>query len=164
MKGLYATTFTDPLKKFRDEFFRVEANLAKREDLVANWRLAYNRVQKSQEKRDRIASHIAKLEIEIRAADAIGKELLEFHNDLIVTFRGMIERRITMIRPCVHALMMIQLDYYGNMTKMFTHLMSVQNISDSPNSNLRSEKICKDKITAEMSRIKDLDIIKTLHI
>ena len=161
IKGLCLITFVEPLKKFRDEFIKIEMSLAKREELAANWRITYNRIQKLQEKKDRIASHIAKLETESRAAESQAKELKEFHCDLVVTLRALIDRRIRVIRPCVHALMMIQLDYYGNMTKMFTNLMDMQNLSDSPNSNLRSEKNCKDKITNEMTRIKELAIIKT---
>ncbi|XP_046491839.1 bridging integrator 3 homolog [Neodiprion pinetum] len=160
MIHLCQKTFIEPLKKLRDEFALIAAAITKREELVNNWKYLHNRVRKLQEKKDRAASHIAKLERERRAEEVAGKELRTVHAQLLVELPAFLDKRLEYIKPSVHALIMIQLDYYGNTTRLFTHLMPVQNSSDSPGSAMMSETNYQHLIAGYMNEIRALTIVK----
>ncbi|XP_012258587.2 bridging integrator 3-like [Athalia rosae] len=160
MIHLCQKTFIEPLKKLRDEFAYIALAIAKREELVANWRYVYNRVRKLQEKKDRTANHIAKLERERRVEEAAGKELRTVHAQLLVELPTFLDKRLEYIKPSVHALIMIQLDYYGNTTRLFTHLMPVHNSADSPGSAMIPEEEYQQLITGHMNQIRALTIVK----
>ncbi|XP_063984554.1 uncharacterized protein LOC135166353 isoform X2 [Diachasmimorpha longicaudata] len=153
-------TFVEPLKKLRDEFALVADALAKREELVVTWKACYNRLKKLQEKKDRTASHIAKVEREKRSEEAAAKELKLIHSRLLIELPWFLEKRLEYIKPSVHALILNQLDYYGNTTKLFTQLMPVYSPSHSPSSAVISEEEYQGKINEEITRIRGLTIVK----
>ncbi|XP_015111527.1 uncharacterized protein LOC107037480 [Diachasma alloeum] len=158
---LTGKTFVEPLKKLRDEFALVEDALAKREELVGTWKCSYNRIKKLQEKKDRTASHIAKVERERRSEEVAAKELKLIHSRLLIELPWFLEKRLEYIKPSVHALILNQLDYYGNTTKLFTQLMPpVYNPSHSPSSPVMSDEEYHGKINEEMTRIRGLTIVK----
>lgn len=159
MAALCHKTFIEPLKKLRDEFALIAAAIAKREDLVTAWKYSYNRVKKLQEKKDRTAGHIAKLERERRAEEAAAKELKTIHAQLLIELPMFLDKRLEYIKPSVHALIMIQLDYYGNTTRLFTHLMPIHDSSQSPSVVLQEETY-QQMINNQISRIKGLTIVK----
>lgn len=159
MAALCHKTFIEPLKKLRDEFALIAAAIAKREDLVTAWKYSYNRVKKLQEKKDRTAGHIAKLERERRAEEAAAKELKTIHAQLLIELPMFLDKRLEYIKPSVHALIMIQLDYYGNTTRLFTHLMPIHDSSQSPSAVLQEETY-QQMINNQISRIKGLTIVK----
>lgn len=160
MAVLCQKTFIEPLKKLRDEFILIAAAIAKREELVTAWKYSYNRVKKLQEKKDRTASHIAKLERERRAEEAAAKDLKTVHAQLLVELPLFLDKRLEYIKPSVHALIMIQLDYYGNTTQLFTHLMPVPNASGSPSSAMIPEHEYQQAVSNQMNRIRALTIVK----
>lgn len=159
MAALCHKTFIEPLKKLRDEFAFIAAAIAKREELVNAWKCSYNRVKKLQEKKDRTANHIAKLERERRAEEAAAKELKTIHAQLLVELPMFLDKRLEYIKPSVHALIMIQLDYYGNTTKLFTHLMPTHDTSQSPGAAIPEEEY-QQTINNQISRIRGLTIVK----
>ncbi|XP_012139373.1 bridging integrator 3 homolog [Megachile rotundata] len=160
MAALCQKTFIEPLKKLRDEFVLIAAAIAKREELVTTWKYSYNRVKKLQEKKDRTASHIAKLERERRTEEAAAKDLKTVHAQLLIELPLFLEKRLEYIKPSVHALIMIQLDYYGNTTRLFTHLMPVPNASESPSSAMIPEDEYQRAMSNHMNRIRALTIVK----
>ncbi|XP_076292246.1 bridging integrator 3 homolog [Lasioglossum baleicum] len=160
MAILCQRTFIEPLKKLRDEFALIAAAIAKREELVNNWKYSYNRVKKLQEKKDRTANHIAKLERERRAEEIAAKELKTVHAQLLVELPSFLDKRLDYIKPSVHALIMIQLDYYGSTTKLFTQLMPIPNVLGSPSSAMIPEQEYQQSIAVQMNRIKSLTIVK----
>ncbi|XP_076240082.1 bridging integrator 3 [Calliopsis andreniformis] len=160
MTALCQKTFIEPLKKLRDEFVLIAAAIAKREELVTTWRYSYNRVKKLQEKKDRTANHIAKLERERRTEEAAAKDLKTVHAQLLAELPMFLDKRLEYIKPSIHALIMIQLDYYGSTTKLFTHLMPVPNISGSPSSAIVSEDEYQQTVAHQMNRIRALTIVK----
>ena len=160
MAALCQKTFIEPLKKLRDEFALIAAAISKREELVVAWKYSHNRVKKLQEKKDRTASHIVKLERERRSEEAAGKDLKTVHAQLLVELPMFLEKRLEYIQPSVHALIMIQLDYYGSTTKLFTHLMPVQNVSGSPSSAIVPEEEYQETVASQINRIRALTIVK----
>ncbi|KAK0081890.1 hypothetical protein PV325_011417 [Microctonus aethiopoides] len=153
-------TFVEPLKKLRDEFVLVAEALGKREELVNTWKSSYNRVKKMQEKKDRTASHIAKLEREKRTEELAAKDLRAIHGRLLTELPWFLEKRLEYIKPSVHALILVQLDYYGNTTKLFTQLMTIKDHSCSPRSADISDKEYNAQINDELNKIKSLTIVK----
>lgn len=160
MAALCQKTFIEPLKKLREEFALIAAALTKREDLLIAWRYCYNRVKKLQEKKDRTASHIAKLERERRVEEAAAKDLKTVHAQLLIELPTFLDKRLEYIKPSIHALIMVQLDYYGSTTKLFTHLMPVSNALGSPSSAMVPEDEYQQMVGNEMNRIRALTIVK----
>ncbi|XP_043524905.1 bridging integrator 3-like isoform X2 [Frieseomelitta varia] len=160
MAVLCQKTFIEPLKKLRDEFVLIAAAIAKREELLTIWKYSYNRVKKLQEKKDRTASHIAKLERERRAEETAAKDLKTVHAQLLVELPMFLDKRLEYIKPSVQALIMIQLDYYGSTTHLFTHLMPMPNASGSSPSTMIPEDEYQEAVANQMNRIKALTIVK----
>ncbi|XP_017890284.1 bridging integrator 3 homolog [Ceratina calcarata] len=160
MSILCQKTFIEPLKKLRDEFVLIAVAIAKREELVAVWKCSYNRVKKLQEKKDRTASHIAKLERERRMEEAAAKELKTVHAQLLSELPTFLEKRLEYIKPSVQALIMIQLDYYGSSTHLFTHLMPLPNAAGSPSSAMIPEEEYQTIVSDQINRIRALTIVK----
>ena len=162
---LVQKTFVEPLKKLLDEFGLVAGVIARREELVSAWRCSYNRVRKLQEKKDRSANHVAKLEREKRGEEMAAKELRDMHTRLLVELPRFLDKRLEYIRPSVHALIVIQMDYYGNATKLFTQLMTVpeQASGDSLSSAIIPEQEYQGILNRQITRIKALTIVKDRH-
>jgi len=150
----------EPLKKFRNEFVAIAAAIMKREDLVTTWKYSYNRVKKLQEKKDRTASHIAKLERERRTEEVAGKELKTVHAQLLTELPAFLEKRLDYINPSIHAVIMIQLNYYGHAMQLYTQLMPTQYSESALNSTIIPEDEYQRTITIELNRLKALTIVK----
>lgn len=162
MTSLCHKTFIEPLKKLRNEFVNIAAALTKREDLITTWKYSHNRVRKLQEKKDRTASHIAKLERERRAEEAAAKELKTVHTQLLTELPAFLEKRLEYINPSIHAVIMIQLNYYGHATQLYTQLMPIQ-CSDGFTSNIIvPENEYQQIINTELNRLRALTIVKDL--
>lgn len=153
-------TFIEPLKKLRDEFIYIKDALAKREELVNNWRTAYTNLKKYQEKREKTATHHVKLERERKSEEQASRDLKIYHSRLLNELPMFLEKRLEYLKPTIHALIAIQLEYYGNSTKMFTQLMPVPNASESPASSMVSDEEYHHTINSHFNKIKNLTIIK----
>lgn len=161
MTSLCHKTFIEPLKKLRNEFVTIAAAITKREDLITTWKYSYNRVKKLQEKKDRTANHIAKLERERRVEDAAAKDLKTIHTQLLMELPVFLEKRLEYINPCIHAVIMIQLNYYGCATQLYTQLMPMQ-YSELISSITLSEEEYQRVIRSELNRLRALTIVKDL--
>lgn len=155
---LLSRTFIEPLKKLLHEFSMIAEAIKRREDLVNVWKYSYERVKKLQEKRDKSASHVAKLEREKRAEEIAAKELRTLHSRLLVTLPWFLHKRLEYMKPSVHALIMIQLDYYGQATGLFTTFMSAND--DSRVGTNMNEENFQSLLNAQINRIRSLTIVK----
>lgn len=144
----------------REEFVFIRDALIKREELVYNWKIAHTTLKKYQEKREKTASHHVKLERERKSEEQASKELKIYHSRLISELPMFLEKRLEYLKPTLHALIAIQLDYYGNSTKMFTQLMPVPNASESPTSAMLSEEVYNQTLNSHFNKIRNLTIIK----
>lgn len=162
MTNLCHKTFIEPLKKLRNQFSAIAAAIAKREELVAAWKYSYNRVKKLQEKKDRTASHIAKLERERRTEEAAAKDLKAIHAQLLIELPAFLEKRLEYITPSIHAMITIQLNYYGHATQLYTQLMPIQYPSEFLSGVIASEEEYQQTISIQLNRLKALTIVKDL--
>lgn len=164
MIPLFKETFIEPLKKLREEFAIIAAELVKREELVTMWKESYFRLRKTQEKRDKTASYVARLEKDKDLEESAGKKLKAFHSELQMELKVFLVKRLDYIKPSVHALIMIQLDHYGSMTNAFKQPNSIFTNSNSSDSMSTTSKISDDdyqqSIIAQVNRIKALTIVK----
>ncbi|KAJ1525175.1 hypothetical protein ONE63_010008 [Megalurothrips usitatus] len=116
-------TFLEPLKKFGGEFAGVAATLHAHEQLVQDWKNISARVKKMEERGDRMANTIVKLEKErhnlAAAAEAISASQKKIMEELPIFFN----KRIDYIQPTLQAMVRAQLDYHGNTTRCFTILV-----------------------------------------
>ena len=71
-----------------------------------------------------------------------------------------LDKRLEYIKPSIHALIMIQLDYYGSTTHLFTHLMPIPNASESPSSAMIPENEYQQAMANQINRIRGLTIVK----
>ncbi|XP_051174570.1 uncharacterized protein LOC127290181 [Leptopilina boulardi] len=157
MIPLCKETFIEPLKKLREEFSIIAGELAKREELVTNWKACYLRLKKTQEKKDKTASYIARLEKDKDLVEFAGKKLKSFHNELQMELKSFLNKRLNYIRPSIHALIMIQLDHYGSMTNAFKQPNSILTMTETKISN---DDEFQQLITMQVNRIKALTIVK----
>ncbi|XP_017787995.1 PREDICTED: bridging integrator 3 homolog [Habropoda laboriosa] len=160
MTALYQKTFIEPLKKLRDIFTLIAEAIIKREDLVTTWKSCHKSVKKLQEKKDRTASHIAKLERERRTEEAAAKDLKTVHAQLLADLPMFFDKRLEYIKPSIHALIMIQLEYYGSAMHLFRQLLRDSNASGSPSSTMVPENEYQQEVADQMNRIKALTIVK----
>lgn len=161
MTSLCHKTFIEPLKKLRNEFVTIAAAITKREDLVATWKCSYNRVKKLHERKDKTANHIAKLERERRAEEAAAKDLKTIHTQLLTELPVFLEKRLEYINPCIHAVIMIQLNYYGCATQLYTQLMPMQYSEFTPSITVPEEQY-QQIVRTELNRLRALTIVKDL--
>ncbi|XP_066597920.1 bridging integrator 3 homolog [Prorops nasuta] len=160
METLCKETFIEPLRRLRGQFELVQSALMKREELVNVWKASHVRLKKLEEKKDRMASTIAKLEKEKRAEETAGKELKALHTQLLKELPLFLEKRLEYIKPSVHALIMIELEYYGQSTQLFAQLMPTNTLK-SPTNVVLSDEEYEHELQNQLSKIKSLTIVKS---
>ncbi|KAI4490277.1 hypothetical protein M0802_010745 [Mischocyttarus mexicanus] len=126
---------------------------------VTHGRSGDERVKKLQGNKDRMASHVVKLERERRMEEPTAKVLKILHAQLLIDFSILLDKRLEYIKPSVHALIMIQLNYYGNTTGLFTQLIPVHNPFESSSAVIPEEEY-QQLINSQINRIRGLRIVK----
>jgi hypothetical protein len=151
----------EPLKKYGGTFSGVESAFQRREQLFQEWRNIAGKVRKLEE-RERTASNYVKLEREKRSLEVAGKELAACHVFLLSELTQFLEKRIDYFRPTLQALLRSQLEYYGNTTRLFTHLVPAASAKEgSPSSLSVSDSEFEASINSKLDRIRALSIVKT---
>jgi len=104
-----------------------------------------------------------KLEREKRVLEATGKELATCHAFLLSELTQFLEKRIDYFRPTLQALVRSQLEYYGNTTRLFTHLVPANrtNVKDGSPSLCVSDSEFETSMNNKLDRIRALSIVKT---
>lgn len=154
-------TFLEPLKKYGTTFSSVDSAFQRREQLVQEWRNLTAKVRKLEE-RERTASNVVKLEREKKSLEVAGRELATYHTFLLSELTQFLEKRIDYFHPTLQALVRSQLEYYGNTTRLFTHLVPASNTKGvSPSSLSVSDSEFEASINSKLDRIRALSIVKT---
>lgn len=154
-------TFLEPLKKYGGVFNSVDSAFQRREQLVQEWRNLAAKVRKLEE-RERTANNVAKLEREKKSLDMAAKELVTCHAFLLSELTQFLEKRISYFQPTFQALLRSQLEYYGNITRLFTHLVPDTSAKEgSPTSLSVSHSEFVASINSKLDRIRALSIVKT---
>ncbi|XP_021922924.1 bridging integrator 3-like isoform X1 [Zootermopsis nevadensis] len=154
-------TFLEPLKKYGGIFNSVDSAFQRREQLLQEWRNLAAKVHKLEE-RERTASNVVKLEREKKSLEVSAKELVTCHAFLLSELTQFLEKRISYFHPTLQALLRSQLEYYGNTTRLFTHLVLGTNAKEgSPSSLSVSDSEFEASINSKLIRIRALSIVKT---
>ncbi|PSN36333.1 Bridging integrator 3 [Blattella germanica] len=151
-------TFQEPLKKFAGIFSNIDSAFHRREQLVQEWRNLAGKVRKLKE-RERTASNVLKLEREEKALNLAANELLTYHTYLLTELTQLFEKRSDFFRPTLQALIRSQLEYYGNTTRLFTHL--VPNVNESSPSSAYLDPEFDSRISSKLDNIRALSIVRT---
>ncbi|KAJ9586219.1 hypothetical protein L9F63_020128 [Diploptera punctata] len=150
-------TFQEPLKKFGNTFMNLDPAFQHREQLVQDWRNLSAKVRKLEE-RERTANNIVKLEREKKALQVTAKELETYHVFILSEMIQFYEKSIDYFGPSFQALLRSQLEYYGNNTRLFTHLVPTSEGSPSLN---YSDPEYEAKIIGKLDSIRALSIVRT---
>lgn len=152
----------EPLKKYAGTFSSVDSAFQRREHIVQEWRNLAAKVRKLEE-RERTASNVVKLGREMKALEVTGKELATYHASLLSELTQFLEKRIDYFRPTLQALVRSQLEYYGNTTRLFTHLVPANRASAKEGSPLLcvSDSEFETSMNNKLDRIRALSIVKT---
>ncbi|XP_069674132.1 bridging integrator 3-like isoform X2 [Periplaneta americana] len=153
-------TFQEPLKRFGGTFSNVESGFHHREQLVQEWRTLAAKVRKLEE-RERTASTVVKLDRDKKALDVAAKELATYHAFLLAELTQFLEKRSEYFRPSLQALVRSQLDYYGNNTRLFTHLVPATSTPEGSPSSAASDSQFEASISDKLDRIRALSIVRT---
>ncbi|XP_049863002.1 bridging integrator 3-like isoform X1 [Schistocerca gregaria] len=155
--------FLDPLKKYGSFFSDIDATFHRREQLVQEWKNAAAKVRRLEE-RERTASNVVKLERERKTAETAAEELIVCHKSLLSDVTQFYSRRIDYLQPSLQALVLAQLDYYGEATRLFTLLVptpvSGSAAKGSPSSAAVIESEFQHSVQSKLSQIRALSIVK----
>lgn len=104
-----------------------------------------------------------KLEREKKALEVIGKELATCHSFLLSELTQFLEKRIDYFCPTLQALVRSQLEYYGNTTRLFTHLVpaNTTSVKEGSPSLCVSDSEFETSMNNKLDRIRALSIVKT---
>ncbi|XP_067000542.2 bridging integrator 3 [Anabrus simplex] len=153
--------FQDPLKKYGSFFSGIDMVFHRREQLVQEWRNISGKVRKMEE-RERTASNLVKLDRERKALEVVSQELISYHNSLISELNQFLSKRVDYFDPIFLILVRSLVDYYGDMTRLFTHLITLPSPPQdaSPSSACIPEEEYQQKIQAKLAKIRALSIVK----
>lgn len=151
-------TFQEPLKKFGGTFSNLDSAFHHREQLIQEWRNLAAKVRKLEE-RERTANNIVKFERENKALKLSAKELETYHAFILAEMTQFHEKAIDYFGPCFQALLRSQLEYYGNNTRLFTHLVPNAN-EGSPSLNY-SDSEYEARVNEKLDGIRALSIVRS---
>ncbi len=145
-------TVVEPMKKLTAEFGSIAAALKRRD-------VALSECQKAQARHEKLAkektiANASKVE-QAKKAHLSAKDEFESQNRLLLLeLPQFYEKRVDYFQPCLQALIRAQVDYYGESTRLFTHLVSTNNCS-----NYQSDQEFKDEFDKNINAIKALSIV-----
>ena len=140
-------TVVEPMKKLTTEFGSIAAALKKRDATLTE-------CLKNQGKLDKLdKSNTLKVD-QTKKLFQQSKEDFEAQNRLLLLeLPQFYEKRVDYFQPCLQALIRAQVDYYGESTRLFTHLVST---------NPTTKYLSQDEFQQEMD--KNMEVIKSLSI
>jgi len=147
-------TVVDPMKKLANEFPQIQGAVKRRD-------LALQEAQRSQQKYEKMSkmektgNNIVKTD-QARRSYLMAKDDFEKANRLLLLeLPQFYDRRIDYFQPSLQALIRSQVDYYGESTRLFTHLVSA---CPDKASLVTDEEYSKD-LERKMSQIRGLSIV-----
>ncbi|XP_071440970.1 bridging integrator 3-like [Hetaerina americana] len=166
----------EPAKKYGSYFQDMSQALHRRDQAVSEWQKASAKVAKlaqSGSTLGRMAADVVKVETAKKCLNEATRELNSIHAILLNELPTFYCRRGEYFHPCVQALARVQLDYYGEMTRLFTLVLnsSTSVIGTSPqetrtslspsSSPCKSDSEFQESVSKKLAAIKALSIVKT---
>lgn len=152
--------FQEPLKKFGNYFSGIDVAYHRREQLLQEWRNTATKVRKLEE-RERTATNVMKLEKERKSMENAGKELAAYHNTLLSEVLQFYRHRIDYVQPILQALVRAQIEYHGNLTRLFTLLITNKDVtkSGSPSGTIPESEL-RQSVESKLAQVRALSIVK----
>merc|ERR1711881_214957 len=111
------------MKKLTAEFGAIAAALKKRDATLSECIKSQSKLEKFS-KLEKTPNNLAKIEA-AKKSYLSSKEDFENQNRLLLLeLPQFYEKRVDYFQPCLQALIRAQVDYYGESTRLFTHLVS----------------------------------------
>lgn len=165
----------EPAKKFGNYFHDISQALHRRDQAVTEWQRLSAKVSKQSNTGTlgRTAADILKLEAAKKAMNEATHELTNIHTILMNELPTFYSRRGEYFHPCLQALARAQLEYYGEMTRLFTYVLqsSTSYLSTSPmgkrsstspsSSPRKSDAEFQENLSKKIASIKALSIVKS---
>ena len=147
-------TVVEPMKKLTAEFGAIAAALKKRDATLSECIKSQSKLEKFS-KLEKTPNNLAKIEA-AKKSYLSSKEDFENQNRLLLLeLPQFYEKRVDYFQPCLQALIRAQVDYYGETTRLFTHLVSNSN----KNNKFQSHEDFQDDFDKKMAIIKSLSIV-----
>jgi len=147
-------TVVDPMKKLANEFPQIQGAVKKRD-------LALQEAQRCQHKHEKISklektgNNIVKTDQAKRSYYMAKDDFDKANRLLLLELPQFYERRVDYFQPSLQALIRSQVDYYGESTRLFTHLVSA---SPDRDSMISDEEYNKD-LERKMTQLRSLSIV-----
>jgi len=147
-------TVVDPMKKLNGEFASIQSAIKKRDQSLAECQRCQQKYEKMQ-KLERTGSNIVKTE-QAKRSFQMSKEDFDRQNRLLLLeMPQFYAKRVDYFQPCLQALIRSQVDYYGETTRLFTHLVTA-----SPDrATLKTDEQFRKDFEKNMSQIRALSIV-----
>ncbi|XP_046382422.1 bridging integrator 3-like [Ischnura elegans] len=165
----------DPTKKYGNYFQDMAQALHRRDQAISEWQKISSKVAKLSQGSSnigRMATDIVKVEAAKKSLNDTTRELNSIHGILVNELPTFYCRRGEYFHPCLQALARAQLDYYGEMTRLFTLVLnsSTSYIGTSPqtkrssmspsSSPSKSDAEFQENVRKKLGAIKALSIVK----
>jgi len=146
-------TVVEPMKKLTAEFGAISAALKRREATLNECLKCQAKLEKLS-KLEKTPANNAKID-QAKKAYLMSKDDFETQNRLLLLeLPQFYEKRVDYFQPCLQALIRAQVDYYGESTRLFTHL-----VSTNQNSKFLSNEEFQEEVDKSLLTIKSLSIV-----
>lgn len=150
-------TVVEPVKKLTSEFAAIGAALKKRDAALTDYIKCQARLEKLL-KQEKTGTNVVKMKQAEKTMKQSKDDFDSLNRLLLLELPQFHEKRIDYFQPCLQALIRSQVDYYGETTRLFTHLA----VSASPAASLtphRSDADFNDEFQRNLAAIKALSIV-----
>lgn len=144
-------TVVDPMKKLSGEFPSIQAAV-KRRDLVMQECLRCQQKWEKMNKLERTGGNVVKIEQAKRSYQLAKDDYEKANRLLLMELPQFYDKRVDYFQPSLQALIRAQVDYYGESTRLFTHLSAGQ-------TNPVSDAEYNRELERKMSQIRSLSIV-----
>lgn len=149
-------TVVEPMKKITAEFAAINAALRKRDQALSDCLKAQSKYEKMS-KMEKTGTNVVKTEQAKKAFEDAKAEFTSQNKLLLHELPQFYEKRVSYFQPCLQALIRTQVDYYGETTRLFTHLVS----SNPTTSNLVPDEEYQKEVDGLLGEIGSLSIVGT---
>ena len=154
---LTTKTVVDPMKKLNAEFASIAAALKRRDEALNECLKLQSKFEKIN-KQEKTGANVAKTS-EAKGAFVASKDRFDKANKLLLLeLPQFYEKRVDYFQPCLQALIRAQVEYFGETTRLFTHLVATKS-PESGMISLRSDKDHQDDVDKKFAELKSLSIV-----
>jgi len=148
-------TVVEPMKKLTAEFGAIAAALKKRDATLNECLKNQTKVEKLAKLDKTQAQNVAKIEQGKKCYLQTKDDFDAQNRLLLLELPQFYEKRVDYFQPCLQALIRAQVDYYGESTRLFTHLVS----TNSSSTKYQGDAEYQEEIDKNISVIKSLSIV-----